>query len=60
MLDHFVGEHVPPEQNKAGRIAFWSRPSRMVKKVSDDPHHVAIIREATVAGIINLDSGDEA
>jgi hypothetical protein len=24
------------------------------------PHHVAFIREATVAGIVNLDSGNEA
>jgi hypothetical protein len=31
-----------------------------VKKVIDDTSQVPFIREATVAGIINLDSKDEA
>ncbi|KAK1664524.1 hypothetical protein QYE76_052683 [Lolium multiflorum] len=58
-LNHFVGEHLAPEKNNVERIAYWSRPIHTVKMVIDDPYQVAIVQEATVVGIVNLDSNDE-
>jgi hypothetical protein len=59
-LNHFDGEHPPPEKNKATWITFWSRPSRTMKKVIIDAREVAFIQDATVAGIVSLDSDDES
>jgi hypothetical protein len=35
-------------------------PDRTVKKVIDDAHQVAFIREAMETGIVNLNSNDDA
>ena len=58
-LNRFEGEHPPPENNMDGRIEYWRRPGRTVQNMIENARHVTFIKDATTAGIVNLDSDDE-
>ena len=42
-----------------GRIEYWRRPGRTVQNMIENARMVTFIKDATAAGIVNLDSDDE-